>query len=74
MLPSLDTPSEESALNEALRAWTSIDENTTFIPTSEGTEVVVEIDVSEAYESDMAEAWPKALARLKTLCETASAA
>lgn len=60
--------------SDAVRAWAPAYENYTFTPTSDGTTVVVDQEVPEDWESHLAEAWPKALAKLKSLCEAASAA
>jgi uncharacterized protein YndB with AHSA1/START domain len=64
----------EDTESEAVRVWAPAYENYTFMPTSDGTRVVVDQDVAEDWESHLAEAWPKALAKLKSLCETGSAA
>ena len=57
--------------SEAVRAWAPAYENYTFTPTSEGTRLVVDQDVTAEFEGYLAEAWPKALQRLKALCESA---
>ena len=44
-------------------------ESYTFQSVPEGTQVVIDQDVTEEFESYMNEAWPKALARPKALCE-----
>ncbi|HEY0844216.1 MAG TPA: SRPBCC domain-containing protein [Noviherbaspirillum sp.] len=59
--------------SEASRAWAPAYENYTFTPTSEGTRLVVDQDVTPEFEAYLAEAWPKALQRLKVLCESAKA-
>lgn len=64
----------EDTESEAVRAWAPAYENYTFTPTPDGTRLVVVQDVTEKLESYMAEAWPKALAKLKALCEHESAA
>jgi hypothetical protein len=64
----------EDTESEAVRAWAPAYENYTFVPTTDGTRVVVDQDVAEEWESHLAEAWPKALAKLKALCERGSAA
>jgi len=53
----------------AVGAWAPAYENYTFRAAGEGTEVVVDQDITSDYEQFMQEAWPKALARLKMLCE-----
>jgi len=55
--------------SEPARAWTGARENYRFVPTPGGTRVEVEQDVTAQYESYLAEAWPRALQRLKALCE-----
>lgn len=54
----------------AVRSWTPAYENYTFRSTPEGTELVIDQDVTAEFERYLAEAWPKALQRLKALCET----
>ena len=59
----------EDTTSEAVRAWAPAYENYTFTPLSDGTRVVVDQDLPEDWESHLADAWPKALAKLKSLCE-----
>ncbi len=63
----------EDTESDSVRAWAPAYENYTFTLTSSGTRLVVDQDVSQEFESYIAEAWPKALQRLKTLCELSSA-
>ncbi len=58
----------EDTSSEAIRAWAPAYENYTFKATPQGTKLIVEQDMTEEFES-MKETWPKALARLKALCE-----
>ena len=58
----------------AARAWAPAYENYSFMPTATGTRVVIDQDVTAEFEQYIADAWPKALARLKVLCESAPAA
>lgn len=44
-------------------------ENYTFRDAGQGTELLVDSDTDEKYEAMFAEMWPRALARLKALCE-----
>jgi hypothetical protein len=44
-------------------------ENYTFTATSQGTKLTVDQDMTDDFES-MPEAWPKALGKLKALCES----
>ena len=55
--------------SEAVRAWVPAYENYTFQAVPEGTRLLIELDVTEDFEREMKESWPKALTRLKTLCE-----
>jgi uncharacterized protein YndB with AHSA1/START domain len=58
----------EDTSSEAIRAWAPAYENYTFTATPKGTKLIVEQDMTDEFES-MVETWPKALAKLKTLCE-----
>ncbi len=64
----------EDTESEAVRAWAPAYENYTFTATPTGTRLVVDQQVNEEWETDIAAAWPKALARLKELCEAAGGA
>lgn len=59
----------ENTQSEAVRAWVPCHENYTFTDEDGGTRVSVDSDVFGDYEAFMAETWPRALARLKALCE-----
>ena len=59
----------EDTESESVRAWAPAYENYTFVALPEGTRLVIDLDVAEAWEDYMNEAWPKALARLKAICE-----
>ncbi len=59
----------EDTGSEAIRAWAPAFENFTFSATAQGTLLTVEQDMTDEFES-MAEAWPKALRKLKALCES----
>ena len=58
----------EGTSSEAIRAWAPAYENNTFTDTPQGTKLTVDQDITEDFES-MPEAWPKALEKLKALCE-----
>lgn len=59
----------------AVKAWAPAYENYRFVDKGNGaTEVQVEMDTVPAYEDFMNEAWPKALAKLKEVCERRVAA
>ncbi len=64
----------EDTESPASRAWAPAYENYSFIPTATGTRVVVDQDVTAEFEQYIVDAWPKALTRLKALCEAAPAA
>jgi uncharacterized protein YndB with AHSA1/START domain len=53
----------------SVRAWAPAYENYRFLDRDGATELQIEMDTLPAYEQFMQEAWPKALARLKALCE-----
>ncbi len=60
---NVDTTSEE------VKKWTPAFENYTFTEKDGGTEVLVEVDISEEYRDLFNEMWPKALELLKELAE-----
>ena len=64
----------EDTTSQAVRAWAPAYENYTFLPTPQGTTMVVDQDVAAEWEEYMNEAWPKALAILKDLSESPSEA
>jgi uncharacterized protein YndB with AHSA1/START domain len=49
--------------------WAPAYENYTFNVSENTTKVTVDLEVPEEFESYMQESWPKALAKLKELCE-----
>ena len=51
--------------------WTPSFENYTLQPAEGGTELSIDIDVAPEFEQYMRDAWPKALAKLKSMCEPA---
>ena len=59
----------EDTSSESIRAWAPAYENYTFTATPQGTKLTVEQDMADDFES-MPEAWPKALGKLKALCES----
>ena len=63
----------EDTTSEAVRAWAPAYENYTFIGVPEGTKLVIDMDVASEWEAYMNEAWPKALAQLKQMCEAEAA-
>ncbi len=64
----------EDTESESVRAWAPAFENYTFSAVPEGTRLVIDQDIMAEYEKFMQEAWPKALEKLKQLCEGGSGA
>ena len=60
----------EDTESDTARAWASAYENYTFAEAAGGTRLVVDLDVTEAFEAYMQDTWPKALRRLKAICES----
>lgn len=59
--------------SEAVRAWAPAYENYTVAAVAGGTRLTIDQDATEDFASYLAEAWPKALQRLKALCEATGA-
>ena len=63
----------EDTESDAVRAWAPAFENYTLSDAGSGTRVDVDMDVAGGeFEEFMAQTWPRALARLKALCESRS--
>lgn len=60
----------EDTESEQVKKWAPVFENYTFVAVDGGTEVGVDMDMVPEYEQYMVETWPKALARLKAICES----
>lgn len=60
----------EDTESEEVRSWTPAFETYAFLDRDGGCELRVALDCASEYEAQMREAWPKALALLKALCET----
>ena len=58
--------------SEAARNWTPASENYTFSDAGTATELKIDVDTAQAFETYMEDTWPKALAKLKALCEAAA--
>ncbi len=56
--------------SESVRSWAPAYENYTFLQTGGATELKVETDTTEDSEAHLAAIWPRALDRLKALCES----
>ncbi len=63
----------EDTESEAVRAWAPCFETYTLAEAGGATELTVDMDTAEAWESFMSSSWPKALALLKALCEARAA-
>ncbi len=59
----------EDFTSEKVLRWAPAYENYTFSDTPEGTELRVDVEVTPEYEQYMRDTYPKALQRLKALCE-----
>ena len=59
----------EDTTSEQVRAWTPAFENYSFTEANGGTQLQVDVDVLPDYEPFMKETFPKALGKLKELCE-----
>lgn len=60
---------EEITTGPEIEAWAGALENYAFAENNGGTLLTVAMDSNEAYKSYFEETWPKALAKLKELCE-----
>jgi len=59
----------EDTTSEKVRAWAPAHENYRFADTPGGCRVVVTLDTAPEWEQYMLDTYPKALARLKEMCE-----
>lgn len=60
----------EDTESPKVKAWVPAHENYTFVRHNNGTtEVQIDLDTPTEYEEMFEEAWPKALEKLKALCE-----
>lgn len=59
----------EDTESEAVRGWAPAFEKYWFVETPVGTEIRVSLECEDTWAGVMDEAWPKALAILKSLCE-----
>lgn len=60
----------EDTTSEAVRAWAPAYESYALREVDGATELSIELDVTAEFEEYLNKTWPKALARLKDLCET----
>jgi len=61
----------EDTTSEQVRSWAPAYETYRFAAVDGGTEVTIEQEVAPEHEHLMTDVWPRALAVLKALCETA---
>lgn len=59
----------EDTTSEKVRAWAPAHENYRFVDAPGGCRVIVTLDTASEWEQFMLDTYPKALARLKELCE-----
>jgi len=59
----------EDTQSEQVRSWVPAFENYTFRDADGVTELTIDQDIADEYEKYMVETWPKALEKLKELCE-----
>ena len=59
----------EDTESPEIKAWAPLFENYTFSENNGISEVKVDIDTTPEFEDDMVQMWPKALAKLKMVCE-----
>lgn len=59
----------EDTESPEIKAWAPLFENYTFRTNNGVTEVQVDMDVTPDFEDCMQQSWPKALAKLKMICE-----
>lgn len=60
---------EEITSGPAVEPWKGSLENYSFAETKTGTKISVTLDTNEEYKDYFAEAWPRALKKLKQICE-----
>lgn len=60
---------EIDTTSESVKKWTPAFENYTFKDVDSGTEVLVDIDISDEWKDMFNDMWPKALAKLKEIAE-----
>ncbi len=60
---------KEITSGEKVESWAGALENYRFEPTDNGTLVSIEVDTEESYIDYFKDTWPKALEKLKNMCE-----
>ena len=59
----------EDTTSDRVKIWAGALENYTFIDKDGKTELVVDLDINEEFKEMFEGMWPKALQKLKSLCE-----
>jgi len=59
----------EDTTSDRVKIWAGALENYTFIDRGDKTELVVDLDINEEFKEMFEGMWPKALQKLKELCE-----
>lgn len=59
----------EDTTSERVKVWAGALENYTFIDKNGKTELIVDMDINEEFKEMFEDMWPKALRKLKSLCE-----
>lgn len=59
----------EDTTSDRVKDWAGALENYTFIDKNNKTEVLVDLDINEQFKEMFEGMWPKALQKLKSLCE-----
>jgi len=60
----------EDTTSEKVKQWQGSKENYTLTDKDGGTELVIDMDIAEAYKDYFNDTWPKALAQVKKLSES----
>ncbi|MEN9355055.1 MAG: hypothetical protein RL318_2380, partial [Fibrobacterota bacterium] len=60
----------EDTTSESVQIWSGLHENYTFKEKDGGTEVLVDMDITEDFKEMFEEMWPHALQKLKELAES----
>ena len=59
----------EDTTSDRVKIWAGALENYTFIDKNGKTELVVDLDINEEFKEMFEDTWPKALRKLKSICE-----
>ena len=59
----------EDTTSDRVKIWAGALENYTFIDKGDKTELVVDLDINEEFKEMFEGMWPKALQKLKSICE-----